>query len=497
MLTFALACGDDASSGGAGTGASSSGGNDTGASGPGGNGAGGASGGSGGAGANESGGGGSGGDGGAGGNGGSGGSGAAGGGGGMSPVDGLVCEPLDLPSGNCADADVICVGGPGSEFATIQEAADVAVPGSLVLVGPGNYAGFQIDTSGQDDDTPIVFLGSEGTVIDTDGPTGDGIRIENASFVHVIGFAIEGVTDRCIAARGATTASPMIGLVIGENTCTGAGTEGFYLSQVADSLVTRNVIEAPGAGGAPRAHGIYLANGGADGTDIRCNFITGSPNDESNGIHVNGDLSVGGDGIITGFFAYANVITGAAQNGINLDGVQNTTLTTNLVYGNGRNAVRAYAMDGGEGPRNLRLVANTLVATVGSAFKTSEDEGNHRAWNNILLTEDPDGYAISVDTLDLDSEANIVTDRLSVDGEVTTVDLAGWQALGFDLASATGTPANTFVDPGSDHRLAAGASAIDAGIGVFIGVDSPGQDIEGTLRPLGADFDAGAFESTP
>ena len=415
----------------------------------------------------------------------------------MSVVDGLVCEPLELPTGDCSDADVICVGGPGGEVATIQEAADLATSGTLVLIGPGNYAGFQVTASGENADTPIVFLASEGAVIDSDGPSGDGIRLENVSHVHIIGFTIDGVTDRCIAARGATVNSPMVGLLIGENTCTNSGTEGFYLSQTADALVTRNTIEGAGTAGAPRAHGIYLANAGADGTDIRCNYISGSQNLESNGIHVNGDLSVGGDGIITGLFAYGNVITGNAQNGINMDGVQNTTLNTNLIYGNGRNAVRAYAIDGAEGPQNLRLVSNTLVATLGSAFKTSEDEGNHRAWNNIFITEDPDGYAISVETLNLDSEANIVTDRLSLDGENTTVNLAGWQALGLDLASATGSSASTFAVPGSDFHLAAGASAIDAGIGVFVGVSSPGQDIEGATRPQGMDWDAGAYESTP
>lgn len=436
-----------------------------------------------------------GGDGGAGATGGSGGTGGDGGGG-MSPVDGLVCEPLDLPSGDCADADVICV-GPNGEFATIQEAADVATSGSLIFIAPGNYAGFEVDVSGEDADSPIVFLASPGVVIDSDGPSGDGIHLQNTSHVYLIGFDIESPTGRCISADGATTAAPMFGLLIGENTCRNAGTEGFYLSQVADSVVTRNEIEVTGVSGATSSHGVHLVNAGADGTDVRCNFITGSTTADSDGIHVNAKLTLDDGGIITGFFAYANVITGSANNGISLDGAQNTTLTTNVVYGNGSHAVRAYREEGAEGPRNLRLVANTLVATTGSAFKTSEDEGNHRAWNNIFFTEDPAGFSISVDTIDLDSEANVLTDRLSYDGELTTVDFAGWQGVGFDLASAIGTSATTFATPGSDFHLAAGSPAIDAGIGVFVGVDSPAQDLEGGLRPLGLDWDAGAYESAP
>ncbi|MCC6556656.1 MAG: right-handed parallel beta-helix repeat-containing protein, partial [Polyangiaceae bacterium] len=403
--------------------------------------------------------------------------GAGQGGGGGPPVVtscGMAAPP---PSLDCAMAEVICVdddAGASQEAATPAEALAMATPGTTIVVHPGSYPGFEIDTSGSPG-APITVYANGDVVLDTPAPTGDGIRLQNVSHVRVQGFRIADVPQRCIAARGATPDAPMVDLAILDNQCARAGVEGFYLSEVSQSIVQGNTITESGASGDSRSHGIYLANAGSDGTVIACNVISRAGPAESNGIHMNGDLSIGGDGIISGVVVDSNVIFENAQNGLNLDGVQDSVFRNNLVYGNARNALRAYAIDAAEGPEGLVVVGNTLVAPSGAALKCSEDLGGHVVFDNVLISEDPDSASISIESASFLSAANAVVDRLSPDGDSSFLTLAEWQALGFDDGSFVATAAGLFVDPAAgDYSLLAGAPAVDAGLASFGGEDAPG-----------------------
>ncbi|MFO0547767.1 MAG: right-handed parallel beta-helix repeat-containing protein [Polyangiaceae bacterium] len=420
-----------------------------------------------------------------------------GGSGGGAPAPTATCPASDLPAPptDCSAGDVLCV-GPGAEFTTIQDAADASKPGDTVLVAAGSYAGFQIDVSGTADQ-PITFAASGAVTIDSPAPTGDGIRIENSSHVRVIGFAIHDTPERCIAARGATPDTPMTDVWVVSNTCDRAGVEGFYLSELESSHVELNVIRDSGQSGSTRSHGIYLANAGSDNTTICGNLIAGSAPDESNGIHFNGDLSVGGDGVISGLIVASNVVTGHAQNGFNLDGVQDSTFVNNVVYGNVRNALRAYAIDAAEGPRNLVVVGNTLLTgTSGWPLRFTEDLGGHVVFDNILLTEGADLGSISLEPSPaFASSHNVVVDRFTNDDESSIISLAEWQALGYDDGSIVSSPAALFTSPGTgDFTLLSSAPAIDAGVASFQSIAAPNADIAGTPRPSGAGFDIGAYE---
>ena len=74
----------------------------------------------------------------------------------------------------------------------------------------------------------------------------------------------------------------------------------------------------------------------------------------------------------------------------------------------------------------------------------------------------------------------------------SSISLAKWQALGFDLHSIVATPAQLFVDPAhQNYQLKPGSPAIDAGVALL---DVP-TDILGVTRPQGLAYDIGCYEA--
>lgn len=410
---------------------------------------------------------------------------------------------------NCLAIDVLCVddtAGAMQEYSDIQTAISAVQAGQTVLVHDGIYTGFELVNRTGTPTAPIVIRAAgTNAVISSSTSTGDGIRLHNSSYITVEGFLIQGganvanpITARCIAARGATATAPMLGNILRGNRCTDAGLECFYLSQFGNGLIENNFIRGCGRAGGIRNHGIYLANAGSDNTVIRRNTIstTNSAGNESNGIHMNGDLSIGGDGLISGVLIDANTIHNNTQNGINLDGVQNTTLRNNLVYGNARHAVRAYDGDGAAGPRALVAVNNTLLATTtGWAMKISEDGGGHTFFNNILLGV---SGSLCLDNPSFRSDHNVVDNRLSLNNETSIITLSDWrtQSNNQDINSFVDNASSLFLNSsGNDHRLASASAARDAGITNLNNISAPTVDISGTARPQDTRVDLGAFEA--
>jgi len=407
----------------------------------------------------------------------------------------LVVQGAPVPS-DCSATDVRCVddtGGATAEYSTIQSAVAVANPGDTVLVFDGSYVGFQVTRSGTSSQPIVIRANAGGAVIDRSGPTGDGARFQNVSFVRIEGFQIRDVSDRCVAARGATPTSPMHGNVVRRITCTRSGTEGFYLSEFADGLIEDNEVSNTGAVDSYRAHGMYLANAGTDNTMIRGNTVHDISGSDAQGMHFNGDASVGGDGVISGMVVENNVIFGANTNGFNLDGVRTSVFRNNLVYDVGRHALRGYRIDGSGGPSGLHVVNNTFVAGPGNwAIKLTDDAGGHVIFNNILLGG---AGSIVVGTNNLESDYNVVTNSFSLNEEGSAVNLSQWRAEGLDPHSLQATAAALFVDAGGGNlRLLATSPAIDAGTASLGGVSAPTTDLGGSPRPKGSAFDMGAYE---
>lgn len=148
-----------------------------------------------------------------------------------------------------------------------------------------------------------------------------------------------------------------------------SGSSNIYLSQVANSVIEGNV--ATGSGAPPR----YLANGGSDDTVLRGNRCSGNA---KNGIHFNGDSSVGGDGLHSGLVIDGNVLFQNVANGLDMDGVERSIIQNNVIYTTAAmQCVDSRSM--ASGPADLTIVNNTLSVPNGGgwAIKLTEDGGGH------------------------------------------------------------------------------------------------------------------------
>src|SRR5438445_3752148 len=125
-------------------------------------------------------------------------------------------------------------------------------------------------------------------------------------------------------------------------------------------LIENNVMSRSQA-----EHGIYVGNSG-DRPVIRGNVVWGN---HASGIHMNGDVSQGGDGIISGALVEGNIIYDnglGGGSGINCDGVQNSIIRNNIIYNEHASGISLYQIDGGGSSTGNLVVNNTvLVASDG------------------------------------------------------------------------------------------------------------------------------------
>ncbi len=380
-------------------------------------------------------------------------------------------------------------GHPGtlaSPWATLQHAADTVQPGDTVLVRAGSYAGGHFTTSGTAGQ-PIMlraFPGEEPEIVADNAFTPDGINLEGASYMVVEGFRVDGRT------RAGIRAVLCEHVTLRGNRTDANGVWGIFTGFCDDLLIEDNVTT-----GSLDEHGIYVSNSG-DRPVIRGNLIE---DNFANGIHMNGDISQGGDGVISGALVENNVIAGNGSgggSGINMDGVQDSVVRNNLIYDSHASGISLYRIDGGEPSTGNRVLNNTvLVATDGRwALNVQDGSGGNFARNNVLLSAHSfrGSISISVDSLPgFTSDHNVLEDRFTTDGGDSVLDFAAWQAMGYDANSLLATPAELFADPsGDDYHLKQGSPAVDIGETL---ADVP-ADIEGTPRPVGPAYDVGAYE---
>jgi hypothetical protein len=369
---------------------------------------------------------------------------------------------------------------------TLQRAAAAVRAGDLVIVRAGRYAGFDLRADGTAVD-PIVFRAEPGTVVDVPNPVTPmhGINLEGADHVLIEGFTVTGMP------RAGIRSVVNHHVTIRNNVTDGNGRWGIFSGFSADLTIEGNV-----AARSQLEHGIYVSNSG-DRPIIRGNHVWGN---YGNGIHMNGDLSQGGDGIISSALVEGNVIHDNGRgggSGINGDGVQDSRILNNLLYENHASGISLYRIDGAEGSRDNLVAYNTIVQAVDGRWAINIKSGSTGTTlvHNILLNQHPWRGSINIlgDSLPgFVSEGNVVMERFSLDDGDTVLDLAEWRsATGQDLHSLVATAAALFAAPGADYHLRPDAPARDAGTTV------PGvaRDLEGTPRPVGPAPDIGAYES--
>jgi parallel beta-helix repeat protein len=280
-------------------------------------------------------------------------------------------------------------------------------------------------------------------------------------------------------------------VTIRDNKIDGSGKWGIFTAFCDDVVIDHNVAANTG-----EQHGIYVSNSG-DRPIVRNNTIYGNT---QAGIHMNGDISNGGDGVISDAIVENNVIrdngSGGAS-GINCDGVQDSLIRNNLIFDEHASGISLYQIDGGEASTGNRVLNNTiLIASDGRwALNIQDGARNNTARNNILLNANSSHGAIDIsdDSLDgFSADHNAVTDAFTTNGGDSVLSLSEWRGeTGNDSNSFVSASSNLFTNAGgADYSLSSTSAAIDAGEAL---ADVP-TDLPGVARPQGAGFDIGAYE---
>src|SRR5262245_2905098 len=384
------------------------------------------------------------------------------------------------PAGNDAQS-----GAADAPWQTLQLAANRVQAGDTVIVRPGNYVGFDLWRSGTAANR-IVFHAEPGAAITQRNiRTADGINLEGAEYVTIEGFTITVMPRagiRAVENQSVTLRNNQLDL----NARWGIFTGFSYDVLIEDNVVSRSQLE----------HGIYVSNSG-DRPIIRHNTVWGN---RDNGIHMNGDASMGGDGIITGAVVEGNILYdngGGGGSAINGDGVQNSSIRNNLIYNTHAAGISLYRIDGG-GASTGNVVANNtvLIAPDGRwALQILDGSAGNIVRNNVFYNSGSFRGSLNISANSLPSftsDYNAVMDRFTTNDGGSVLTLSQWRAAtGQDAHSLVATPAQLFVNPaGADFHLSAGSPAVDAGTPLF----APPTDLEGTIRPSGSGLDIGALE---
>ncbi len=380
-------------------------------------------------------------------------------------------------------------GTAAAPWQTLQYAADHVHAGDHVMVLPGSYTGFYLDTSGTAA-SPIEFQAEPGVVINTrNATTPDGINLEGASYVVIDGFEVAGMPRTGVRTVGFP--NDFARFVTIRNVYAHDNARWGILTGHVDDLLIENNRMA----GSQIEHGIYVSNSG-DRPVVRNNIVWGN---SRSGIQLNADLSQGGDGIISGAAVSGNIIFDNGADGgsaLNLDGVQDSRFETNLMYDNHASGISLFRIDGAEGSTGNTVVNNTIhMAADGRwALNIQDASTGNTAYNNILL-DDAAGHGaidISADSLaGFTSDYNVVTPTFTTTGG-SPLSLAAWRAVtGQDAHSIAGTPAALFANAAAgNYQLRAGTVAENAALAAV----APSLDLAGRPRPYAGGVDIGALE---
>lgn len=257
---------------------------------------------------------------------------------------------------------------PGSAsypFQTIQHAANVATPSTIVHVAPGTYHGnIRSKNSGTATDR-IRFESDKKWGARIIGNGTEAAWSNHGNYVDIVGFDISGSGRHGILNRGSYT------LISGNHVhdlglsggCTGGGGAGIVNANYsgAEGDIIGNVVHDIGVPGeCNTVHGIYSSNRGgliannivyrASSYGIHLWHAARNVVIANNTVFANGSDSIGG-GILIG--------NGDAPGGVALD---HSTIINNIVYKNPRASIRQYCYEKQECIGSNNVIANNLVS---------------------------------------------------------------------------------------------------------------------------------------
>src|SRR6516162_8714557 len=244
-------------------------------------------------------------------------------------------------------------GSAAHPFKTMQHAMISLEPGDTLDVEAGSYAGFIVgwdstpantgDRYGWIDGTPSAPITIQadpsavaGSVIinSRNNETSAGVDLEPGdNYIIISGFNIDdsaGGVDKYPNKGEGIKICGNNDSAIG-NTITSINYGFGIIADNANNVLLRgNTITGTlDQGNADYGHGIYIS-GSTNHAVVQGNTIYSN---QYIGIHVNGDASEGGIGLVTNALIEDNVIYNNGQNGINADGLQSSTIENNLLYG--------------------------------------------------------------------------------------------------------------------------------------------------------------------
>lgn len=381
-------------------------------------------------------------------------------------------------------------GTTAAPFRTLQQAANVVKAGDSVKVLSGTYTGFYLSGKSGTSSAPITFEADKGAVIDAPNTkTADGINLEGASYVVIKGFSVDNSSGKITRAGIRSVSNDHV--VLSGNSIDLAGRWGIF-SGFSDNIL----IEGNTASRSKQEHGIYVSNS-SDHAIIRGNTIWGNT---GSGIHMNGDISMGGDGIISDALVENNVIYDNGKSGgsgINCDCVQDSTFQNNTLYGNHAAGITLYQIDGAQASKNNVITNNTILMASDAKWAVSIRDGStgNAVYNNILWSDHSYRGSISVASDSLKgftSDYNVVMERFTANDGDSVQTLSQWRSsTGQDAHSIVAAPSALFVDVAkNDFHLKTESVAVDKGTTLH----APKTDNEGTARPAGGAIDIGADE---
>ncbi|MFN3650196.1 MAG: right-handed parallel beta-helix repeat-containing protein [Armatimonadota bacterium] len=373
------------------------------------------------------------------------------------------------PSGNDSN------NGTTAPFRTFLRAEKALRDGDTILLKAGVY-----DGGAYIEERNITIKGEPGAVIDgSNGSRDDCISVYQSS-----GIKIEGVKIRnarrfgifVVLSRGLTVRNCVL-----ENN----GRSGLLSGNTSDVL-----IEDCSAYGSRDEHGIYLSQSGDRLTVRRCKLY----NNTKAGLQINaveeGGYNPGNtdfDSVSKNCLIEANELWGNGKVGgaaINMMGVQNSTISNNLVRENLAGGMALWHGGGGVsfGCKNNQIYHNTIVFRSGVGrfgIQFTEGATGNKLFNNILSC----GSGPAMEAAEpIQSNFNCFS---SPRGAVNSSNLASWRrASGNDANSIEGDPGFT-----TGYKLSASSRARDAGTLLLTG------DLNGLLRPQGPNPDLGCFEA--